>query len=65
MSYVEVLRSIVPILEQTDIQYMITGSIAAAYYGLGRATYDLDIVIASLPCSMFLIPPAAGKSILF
>jgi len=45
MSYVEVLRSIVPRLEQSEIPYMITGSIAAAYYGLGRATYDLDIVI--------------------
>jgi hypothetical protein len=47
MSYVEVLRSIVPRLEQTEIPYMITGSIAAAYYGLGRATYDLDIVISA------------------
>jgi hypothetical protein len=47
MSYIEVLRSIVPRLEQTEIPYMITGSIAAAYYGLGRATYDLDIVISA------------------
>jgi hypothetical protein len=47
MSYVEVLRSIVPRLEQSEIPYMITGSIAAAYYGLGRATYDLDIVISA------------------
>jgi hypothetical protein len=45
----EVLRCIVPKLEQTDIQYMVTGSIAASYYGLARATYDLDIVIASTP----------------
>jgi hypothetical protein len=47
MSYAEVLHSIVPRLEHSDIQYMITGSIAAAYYGLGRATYDLDIVISA------------------
>jgi hypothetical protein len=47
MSYVEVLRSIVPRLEQSEIPYMITGSIAAAYYGFGRATYDLDIVISA------------------
>lgn len=45
----EVLRSIVPKLEQSDIQYMVTGSIAASYYGLARATYDLDIVISSTP----------------
>jgi hypothetical protein len=47
MSYVEVLRAMVPRLEQSDIPYMITGSIAAAYYGLARATYDLDIVISA------------------
>jgi hypothetical protein len=49
MSYAGVLREIVPKLEQSDIAYMITGSIAAAYYGLGRATYDLDIVISATP----------------
>lgn len=49
MDYAEVLLSIVPRLEQSDIQYMITGSIAAAFYGLGRATYDLDIVISATP----------------
>ncbi len=49
MDYAEVLHSIVPRLEQSDIQYMITGSIAAAFYGLGRATYDLDIVISAAP----------------
>jgi predicted nucleotidyltransferase len=49
MSFAEVLRCIVPKLEQSDIDYMITGSIAAAYYGLARATYDLDIVIAATP----------------
>ena len=47
MNYVGVLQSIIPRLEQSDIQYMITGSIAAAYYGLARATYDLDIVISA------------------
>jgi hypothetical protein len=45
----EVLRCIVPKLEQCDIRYMVTGSIAASYYGLARATYDLDIVISSVP----------------
>lgn len=28
---------------------MVTGSIAASYYGLARATYDLDIVISATP----------------
>lgn len=47
MNYAEVLRSIVPKLEQSEIPYMVTGSIAAAYYGLNRTTYDLDIVISA------------------
>jgi hypothetical protein len=45
----EVLRCIVPRLEQSHAQYMVTGSIAASYYGLARATYDLDIVISATP----------------
>lgn len=49
MNYAEVLRSIVPRLEQSEIPYMITGSIAAAYYGQNRTTYDLDIVISATP----------------
>lgn len=47
MSFVEVLRRFVPKLEKNDIPYMITGSIAASYYGLTRATQDLDMVISA------------------
>ena len=49
MSFVEVLRRIAAKLDQSDIPYMITGSIAASYYGLTRATQDLDIVISATP----------------
>ena len=49
MSYVEVLRRIASKLERSEIPYMITGSIAASYYGLARATQDLDIVISGSP----------------
>ena len=49
MSFVEVLRQIASRLEACDIPYMVTGSIAASYYGLARATYDLDIVISATP----------------
>ncbi len=49
MSFVEVLRRIAGKLDQSDISYMITGSIAASYYGLTRATQDLDIVISATP----------------
>ncbi|MGH9567095.1 MAG: hypothetical protein ACRD4F_18980, partial [Candidatus Angelobacter sp.] len=49
MSFIEVLRRIAPTLETSDIPYMITGSIAASYYGFTRATQDLDIVISATP----------------
>jgi len=45
----EVLQCIVPRLDQSGTQYMVTGSIAASYYGRARGTYDLDIVIAATP----------------
>jgi nucleotidyltransferase DUF2204 len=46
MSFAEVLSHIATRLEKSEIPYMITGSIAASYYGLARATQDLDIVIS-------------------
>jgi hypothetical protein len=52
MSFVEVLRRIAVKLEQSNIPYMITGSIAASYYGLTRATQDLDIVISATPAQL-------------
>ncbi len=52
MSFVEVLRRVAPKLEQSNIPYMITGSIAASYYGLARATQDLDIVISAGPAEL-------------
>jgi hypothetical protein len=49
MSFMEVVRRIAPKLQESNIPYMITGSIAASYYGLPRATQDLDIVISAGP----------------
>lgn len=61
MSFIEVLREVSARLEQSQIQFMITGSIAASYYGLTRATQDLDIVISADPEKlkhfMQLFPP--------
>ncbi len=47
MSFVEVLRRVTARLHESKVPYMVTGSIAASYYGLVRATQDLDIVIAA------------------
>jgi hypothetical protein len=41
----EVLSRVVALLERLGIPYMVTGSIAASYYGRPRATHDADVVI--------------------
>jgi hypothetical protein len=41
----EVLGRIAGALDELSIPYMVTGSIAASYYGRPRATHDADIVI--------------------
>lgn len=41
-----IARIVIRILEELEIPYMITGSVASFLYGEPRATYDLDIVIA-------------------
>jgi hypothetical protein len=50
MSQQELLTKVVRTLEQLDIDYMITGSIASSLQGEPRATHDIDIVI-NLPKS--------------
>jgi hypothetical protein len=39
-------------LRDADIPFMLTGSLAAAYYGAPRATQDVDLVIESQPESL-------------
>jgi hypothetical protein len=39
-------------LREADIPFMLTGSLAAAYYGAPRATQDLDLVIESDPARL-------------
>ncbi len=45
MSSAELLRTIVARLEAADVAFMLTGSLAAAVHGAGRATMDIDLVI--------------------
>lgn len=45
MSYEEVTKRMVKVLKDAKIPYMITGGLAANYYGCPRATYDLDLVV--------------------
>jgi hypothetical protein len=39
------LRRVVEILDDAGVPYMLTGSLASAYYAVPRATQDLDVVI--------------------
>jgi hypothetical protein len=41
----DLLRSVVSALDAAGIPFMLTGSVAAAWYGGGRATMDIDLVI--------------------
>ena len=45
MSLTAFLRKVVEILDEAGIQYMLTGSLAAAYYAVPRATQDIDLVL--------------------
>jgi hypothetical protein len=52
MSASKIFREAVAALEQADIPYMLTGSFASNLYGTGRATQDIDLVIAASPDQM-------------
>jgi hypothetical protein len=52
MSASKVFRETVAALEQANIPYMLTGSFASNLYGTGRATQDIDLVIAASPDQM-------------
>jgi hypothetical protein len=52
VSLVSFLELITRSLREADIPFMLTGSMAAAFYGAPRATQDLDFVIESQPDSL-------------
>ena len=45
MTGTDLLHSIAATLEAAGIPFMLTGSMAGAYHGAGRATMDIDLVI--------------------
>ena len=47
MILAEFLRTVVGLLDDSAVPYMLTGSVASAYYAAPRATQDLDVVIAA------------------
>ncbi len=39
------LKKVVEVLDEAEISYMLTGSLASAFYAVPRATQDIDVVI--------------------
>jgi hypothetical protein len=46
------LRSVVAALDAAGVPFMLTGSLAAAFHGAGRATMDIDLVIDPTPAQL-------------
>ncbi len=46
MSQQELLKKVIEALDQTRIQYMLTGSIVSSLQGEPRSTHDIDVIIA-------------------
>lgn len=47
MSLTAFFRQVIEMLDEAGVPYMLTGSLASAYYAIPRATQDLDVVIAT------------------
>ena len=52
MTAAALLRSMVAALNAAGVPFMLTGSLAAAYHGAGRATMDIDLVIDPTPAQL-------------
>ena len=46
MSQQELLKKVIQSLEDTEIEYMVTGSIVSSLQGEPRLTHDIDIVVS-------------------
>ena len=46
MSQQELLKKVIQTLDDTGIQYLVTGSVASSLQGEPRSTHDIDLVVA-------------------
>lgn len=57
----ELLRRVVSVLEQSKVDYMLTGSLVSSLQGDPRSTHDIDIVVTltstSVPSLLQAFPP--------
>ncbi|MCK4385438.1 MAG: hypothetical protein KAW52_04160 [candidate division Zixibacteria bacterium] len=49
MSQEEFFATVVQVLNQLNISYMLTGSVASSFYGEPRSTHDIDFVVVIVP----------------
>ena len=49
MTLASFLQRVISILEEAEIPYMLTGSLATAYYAVPRATQDVNLVVEVSP----------------
>lgn len=49
MTLAAFLQRVISVLEKAEVPYMLTGSLAAAYYAVPRATQDIDLVVEVSP----------------
>jgi hypothetical protein len=52
LSQQELLNRTVAALAAADVPYMVTGSVASTYYGVPRATHDIDFVVQLAPAHL-------------
>jgi len=55
------LKKLVKILENVEISYMLSGSIASSFHGKPRATNDVDIIIAPTAEQIQALAKSLGK----
>ena len=62
MTSAEVLRRIADALDVVGIPFMLTGSFAAAYHGVPRATLDIDLVIDATESQLRTLVDRLGQA---
>lgn len=75
MTLEELIAAVVPLLDEAEVPYMVTGSTASSLYGAPRSTLDLDLVIDPTPSTLrrfidavprdiyYIDPPAAAEAL--
>jgi hypothetical protein len=52
VTFADLIRQVIALLDASAVPYMITGSLASSYHGEPRATRVLDVVIDPMPSGL-------------